>query len=255
LLANLLFCEINYNNFWASLLFKTVKLQVKNISANNIQNRYKAGVKELYTRILCVIKNKQTWLCSFNISFLNLPILILASLWGNIYLVQAKNLIPATASYIITMLFLGTVIGSPLLGWLSDRFKCSKTLLILNSFLSCITIALIIFVANASVTLLMLFFLLGIFTSSQTLNYPIIASNNQEDNIGTAIGLASVVIMSSAAIMQPLFGKILELNWKGTTINNIPVYTVGELKYAMLSLLTLMLFSVILSFFLKNKVI
>ena len=55
-----------------------------------------------------------------------------------------------------------------------------------------------------------LFFLLGLFTSSQVLGYPVITDAAPEEAKGTAMGLSAFVIMGLAFILQPLTGWILD---------------------------------------------
>jgi len=56
-----------------------------------------------------------------------------------------------------------------------------------------------------------LFFLLGLITAAQSIGYPVIAESNEDRVLGTANGLAAVVLMGIGAIGQPLFGVLIEL--------------------------------------------
>ena len=55
----------------------------------------------------------------------------------------------------------------------------------------------------------LLFLLLGIFTAAQSIGYPVIAESNEDKVLGTANGLAAVVLMGIGAIGQPLFGQLV----------------------------------------------
>lgn len=42
-------------------------------------------------------------------------------MWGSLYLVQIRGLMQADASFVTSMLFIGTIIGAvPVVGWLSQ---------------------------------------------------------------------------------------------------------------------------------------
>ncbi len=44
-------------------------------------------------------------------------------MWGVLYLVQIRGLSRPDASLLTSMLFVGTIVGLPVIGWLSDRIK------------------------------------------------------------------------------------------------------------------------------------
>jgi MFS family permease len=69
------------------------------------------------------ISNLQNWLAGLYTCLLSLPILVLGALWGNLYLTQMRGLNQLDASYVIMVLYIGMIIGSPLIGWFSDWIK------------------------------------------------------------------------------------------------------------------------------------
>ena len=82
--------------------------------------------------------------------------------------------------------------------------------------------------------LTLLFFGLGLLTSSQTLGYPLITENNPKELTGTAMGVAAVIIMGFPALIQPLSGKLLDWSWDGTLIDGTPFYAAGDFQLAFL---------------------
>ena len=95
------------------------------------------------------------------------------------------------------MVFLGTIVGSPLLGWLSDRIKQRRLPMIVFAVLSFMVVLILIYTPHLSfVQLAIIFFILGFFTSAQIISYPLVAESNPRSIIGTAEGLASVLIMA-----------------------------------------------------------
>ena len=55
--------------------------------------------------IMLALSNRQNWYGGIYTSFLNLPIMLLGALWGNLYLTQVQHLSVEEASYVITMIF------------------------------------------------------------------------------------------------------------------------------------------------------
>lgn len=172
------------------------------------------------------LSNPQNWLGGIYTCLLNLPIFLLGALWGVMYLSQAHNIPRTQASYITTMIFIGTIIGSPIVGWISDHIGKRRLPMIIGAIVSLIIILAIIYLPNLDFTsLLLLFLALGIATSTQIISYPTIAESNPKALTGTATGVASVLIMGGGAVFQPFFGWLMDLHWNGLTVNNVAMYS------------------------------
>ena len=82
--------------------------------------------------------------------------------------------------------------------------------------------------------LIMLFFCLGFFSSTQVIAYPMVAESNKHQLTATATGLASLIIMCGGAVGQLLFGKLLDWHWQGSLLNGARSYLAGDYHYAMM---------------------
>ena len=132
------------------------------------------------------------------------------------------------------MIFLGTIIGSPLVGWFSDFIGRRRSLMIIGALLSLLVLMLIMLVQGLHFyTLLVLFLLLGIFTSTQIISYPLIAESNPKHLTGTSTSLASILIMGGGAVFQPLFGWLIDLHWDRVLIQGLPLYSPSNYLYGM----------------------
>lgn len=163
---------------------------------------------------------KQNWYCSFYTAFLNLPAILLGALWGNMLLVKHHHLTQTQASSVVAMIYLGIIVGSPLIGMLSDKRKKRKSFMKIGAFLSLITSLLIVCVPDMPfISLFTLFLLLGIFSSTETLSYPTITESNPQAITGTALGFASILVIGLGAIFQPLLGFALDLKQNVTFLS------------------------------------
>ncbi len=172
-----------------------------------------------------VIKNSQNWLTGAYIALLNLPIVILGSLWGILYLTQAKSLPEPQAATMISLLFISAIIGSPLLSWLATISE--KSIKIMQaSALICLASIILLMLPSISSTYFTapLIILLGLFSSAQVLGYPLIVKSNHEAVKATALGLSSILVMSGGALIRPLYGWIIELSSQ-TTSGEITTYS------------------------------
>nr|WP_276558997.1 MFS transporter [Fluoribacter dumoffii] len=176
------------------------------------------------------LSNSQNWLAGFYTSFLNLPIMVLCALWGASYLQVVHHLPEMAASNVVSLIFMGSVIGCPLAGWLSDSQGRRKPLMIAGAIATLVTvIPLFLDIALSQTTLSVIFFALGFFTSTQVITYPLVAESNSTDNTGAATGIASVIIMGGGGVGQVLFGWLIT-HHAGASVAN---YTVADFQYAM----------------------
>ena len=197
----------------------------------------KAHLKSLgiWRSIGLVLLNKQNWYGGLYTSLLNLPVFVLGALYGIHYLVQVHHLTEVQGSYATTMFFVGVIFGSPIFGWVSDHIGRRTLPMIIGAILSLIVILALMFIPELSLSLsIFLFFLIGFTTSSQVLSYPAIAELNPTALTSTAVSIASVSIMLSGVIVQPLFGWLMELNWNGAVVDGLSVYTADDFLNAMM---------------------
>ncbi|MBA2710206.1 MAG: MFS transporter [Tatlockia sp.] len=176
------------------------------------------------------LTNRQNWLAGLYTSFLNLPIMVLCALWGASYLQVVHNLPEIEASNLISLIFIGSIIGCPLVGWLSDSQGRRKPIMIIGAFATLITVLPLMLNLNLSqLELSVLFFALGFFTSTQVISYPLIAESNSAENTGAATGIASVLIMGGGGVGQILFGWLMQ-HHAGFANQS---YKIADFQYAM----------------------
>ena len=177
-----------------------------------------------------VLANRQTWLAGLYTSCLNLPIMVLCALWGASYLQEVHQLTALSASNVVSLIFMGSIVGCPLVGWLSDSIGRRKPLMLVGAIATLLTVIPLFLGHVLSETILsVLFFALGFFTSTQVIAYPLIAESNRPENTGVATGLASVVIMAGGGMGQILFGLLMSQHAGAATQH----YGVTDFQFAM----------------------
>ena len=180
-----------------------------------------------------VLTNSQNWLGGIYTSLMNLPIFVLGALWGSLYLVQVRHLTRVDASYVNSMLFIGTIVGSPVLGWLSDHISRRRLPMLIGAGLALILMSWLILAPSLSLfELLTLFFLIGFITSTQIISYPLIAESNPSFLVGSAEGIASTLIMAGG-FMQTAFALLISYRWNHLIVDQIPVYSPHDYALAM----------------------
>ena len=159
---------------------------------------------------LSVLLNRQNWLAGIFTASLNLPIMVLCALWGANYLGVVHHLSVLDASNVVSMILMGSIVGCPLAGYLSDAMGRRKPLMLLGAMATLITLLpLLLDVSLSPFMLGVLFFSLGFFSSTQVIGYPLIAESNSHKNTGVATSIASIIIMGGAGIGQIGFGLLM----------------------------------------------
>ena len=199
--------------------------------------------------IKAALWNAQNWYAGLYTSFLNLPILVFCALWGINYLVAIDNFSATQASVMTSMVFVGMIFGSPLVGWWSDKILRRKMPMIVTGFISLLIVLLIRYIPAPSVLFMnVLFFLLGFFISGQVLSYPVITESNSKHLTATALGLSSVLIMGGGAVFQPVMGWLLDLHSNHSVQSGTVAYSVSDYHFAFMIFPIMIVIGIIFAF-------
>jgi MFS family permease len=158
--------------------------------------------------------NKQNWLCGIYTSLLNLTVTLLGTLWGSLYLIHKAHFSNVQASLITSMIFLGMMVGSPLIGFISDRLGKRRLPMISGSISALGLILIIMYIPTLSFfSAIILFFLLGFVSSAQVISYTIIVKSNLPSLASTATSTIALWVNVVTALLQPLFGWLVMINF------------------------------------------
>lgn len=153
------------------------------------------------------------WLGGLYTCLMNLPLGVLGALWGASYLTHVQSVGHECALMIVSMLFVGTIVGAPVMGWLSDRWGKRRPMMMIGSVASLLLVSLIIFLHTSSTaSLFILFLLLGFFTSTQIIGYPLVAEGNAMAITAMAVSVVNISVQSGDGIFQLLFGYLMDLH-------------------------------------------
>jgi len=234
------------------IIYKVVFDYPKSEQQTHDQETHSLGEIGILTSLVIALKNPQNWLAGIYTNFLSFPVIILGAAWGSLYLIHVRHLTHIETTNVTQMIFLGMILGSPAMGWLSDKFKRRKAPMVLGAFLCTLIILTIMKLPYASLgELMLLFFLLGFISGTQVITYPLVVESNPRAITTTAEGLACMLIMS-AGLFQVVFGWLLDLSWKGTSLNGIRIYGVHAYSVAIWLLPIAFILALIVSVFLKE---
>ncbi|MGD8350537.1 MAG: MFS transporter [Gammaproteobacteria bacterium] len=207
----------------------------------------------IFDGLRAVTANRQTWICSVIGFGMASIMLAFGGLWGVPWLASVHGYAKTEAAGITSMIFVGWAIFSPLAGWASDRIGRRNPILLVGGSISLAGLAMLVYATPQSTALLMaLIFLIGAGGSSMTVCFGSVRELNDINYSSTSLGLMNMCIVGSGAVMQPLIGWLLDLNWGGEMANGARLYTAGAYSSAFVSLLVTNAAALLAGFFLRE---
>lgn len=210
-------------------IFVAIYAVVMDYPAGYAAQKEAKGSYSFWGGIIYAICNRQNILCGLYTGLMNLPVMLLGAMWGSLYLTQIHHLDLSQASFVAGLICTGTIVGSPFFGYFADRTQEKRPLMMGGALLSLGVMGLLMFSVGLSFLILcVLFFLLGFFTSTQVLGYPLITDSSVKELTGTSMGVAAVIIMGLAAVAQPVSGMLLDAEWNGALLHGVPQYSYDD---------------------------
>ncbi|API87568.1 MFS transporter [Francisella uliginis] len=210
-----------------------------------------AGIKK-------VLLNKNNWYLTLYTGLTFTTIDVFGGIWGNNYFRELYGITSKDASFIVSMMFLGLAIGSPVIGKLSEKFDNRIGIMVVFHIIATISLATVLqfkLTPAFSGALLFIFgFCLGVYMLA-------FAIGNRINPIVVAATVAALINTGEpllGALFDPLIGHMLDMTWTGQYIdihNNITnVVSEGAHRYfgvqAYHNAFLILVLSMIVSFFL-----
>lgn len=161
---------------------------------------------------LCILaKDKTLWAIALYGGLMYLPAGMLGTLWGTHFLLMAEPCLSLPeASTINSLIFLGWIVGSPIVGGMSDFYKQRRLFLITASVVCLILIGLLFLLPHFNVSgLIALFFGLGFFGSFSSLTFAM-GIERYSKSRALAVGWINLWAIVPMLIMNPLYGQFLD---------------------------------------------
>ncbi|HHT0594077.1 TPA: MFS transporter [Legionella anisa] len=203
-----------------------------------IKERPQVAVKQAAKPINVISAAKKAYLntqylrAAFYASLMNMAIAVFGAMMGTLYLVQRLDINSAQASMVNGMLFLGAIIGSPLVGWISDRMGLRVMPMKIGVIASLLTLLAVLYLPVSYSAMAFLFFLLGFFTSAQVISYALVAESSSPAMTATAVSVISILTQGGYIVYQNMFSYLLTNHGGMHMINGTPVYLLSAYQYA-----------------------
>ncbi len=161
--------------------------------------------------LLSMLMMPQAWINGLFCGLLFGVIAAFGAFWGIPYLMQLYGISLGQAADISSMFFIGTAIGTPAIGWLSDRLGTRRLLMIGWTCVTIILFIVILYLPPASMTWMYgLMCILGLFSAVYLLPFAVIRDITPTHMRGTAMGYINMMcILIGSPLLQPLVGWLL----------------------------------------------
>lgn len=192
------------------------------------------GLKEEWQRLVAVCGKAHTWVIGTYAFSIWTPIAVFAALWGVPYLQEKFQTTVVVASGMCSLIWIGIGVGSPLLGWLSDRFENRRICLGLSSLMGLTACCFLLYDDQLSFYMAnFMLFLFGMGAGGQSVSFAVVRDYNPAQLVGTASGFNNLSVLIGGSIFQPLVGILLHHSSKWHLVNDVPVYSIEAYQNAL----------------------
>ncbi|MDR3441926.1 MAG: MFS transporter [Legionella sp.] len=207
-----------------------------------------------WKRLVAVCKHAHTWIIGSYAFAIWTPIAVFAALWGVPYLQEKFQISVVAASGLCSMIWIGIGIGSPLLGWFSDKIHSRRIALIISAVLGLIATLILLYLPGLTYGWTpFVLFVLGLGAGGQTVSFAVVKENNAPEYVGTASGFNNLSVLIGGAIFQPLVGYMLQHTNSWHVVNGVHVYSIESYKVALLVMPVCYLASLLIATFLLKE--
>lgn len=184
--------------------------------------------------LLMVLKSKQSWFASIYGGLMFAPTSVFAAAWGETFLEQLYKVSRPHAAGLVSLIFFGWAIGSPLCGWISDTLGRRLPTMYVGSIMALIVSSIMIYVPHLPIPLMaVLLFCFGMFSSGFLSAFPLVREINPPRYNATALAFINTLNMLGGATVLPVVGWLLVRNWNGTMVKGSPVYSIADYHIAL----------------------
>ncbi|MBC2799493.1 MFS transporter [Francisella tularensis] len=213
-----------------------------------------------------VIKNKNNWLLTFYVGLSFTAVDAFAGFWGNAYFREAYHISREEAASIISMIFIGMAISSPIIGKLSEILDSRKGVMIFFHIIGTIALSFVLLTKTSSTISAILLFIFGLCLGIYMLSFAIGNHINPIIITATVAAFINTGEPILGAIFDPLIGYFLDWSWTGKYINkagevvsqytssaDIKYFELESYHFAFTTLVASMIASLVILVMIKDK--
>lgn len=195
-----------------NFIFLRPNKQHLNKQSSQDENKNNTVVKRTpWQTFKIIVFTPKNWCDVVMVSLLDTPVSIIGTLWGIIFITQFFHFTEVVGSLIIMSLFLGLMIGLPVIGHIADNKNNPPSIIVWGGLISLLAVIAIAMLQTTNLAWLvaLLFFILGFFSSCQTMGFTWITKGFQPDLIGRNSAFNSMIFMGVNGLFKQIGAFLL----------------------------------------------
>ena len=180
---------------------------------DEIENRPRVTVNlNIFQALGSILSNPRTWIISIVYIGLYTGYTVILGTFGTPFLMTVYSIKKVEAANYIISAVVGSAVSGLVIGYLSDKFKARKSILIISSVVTLIMWVIFIYVRLPLTLLSVYLFVFGFMMTAFTLCWTVGNEVNDRRLSGMATGVVNCVGFLGAAIIPVIMGNILDAN-------------------------------------------
>lgn len=236
-----------------AIILLAIKDKPKKAINHDFAETAAVSFKQLGTFLKEIIKHPQMWLIGIVGCLLYLPSSVFLDAWAIPYLRAVDHFSATAAADGAAVMLAGWIVSSFIVGFLSDLLGTRKVPLILATGSAAIIAAVLLYSHHlAPMMIYLLLFIFGLCCGPHPLCFALSKEHCDKKISGTAVSFTNFVIMMGGFLLQPLVGKLLDLNWSGAMYHGIRQYSAHNYTVSLSIIPIALLLAFMLTLFLKE---
>jgi MFS family permease len=188
--------------------------------------------------LLSVVRNRATWPAALLNTGMAGVFFTFAGLWAVPYLMQVHGMVRSDAATHLSLWFASFAVSSLIIGTLSDQIRRRKPVVIIcSNLLFGLMLLLYSGMALPGGLSYLVFGLLGLSTAGFALSWACAKEVNPPLLSGMSTSVANMGGFLAGALLQPLFGWVMDLGWQGEMLNGARFYDLAAWRSGLLVVL------------------
>ena len=218
-----------------------------------MKEKHESKSNHWFTDLKDVCANKYIWFVLLAGVGTNSTFYAFAGLWGIPLLRDSFGLSNHQASIYTTVALGAYGVTSLLIGWFSDKIGLRKPLIIGGNVLATLGwLGLTSLPWQSGWSGMLLYILVGISASQIVITFAVVKEVVPSYMNGIALAFLNAGVFLGVAILQTMFGWMMDISWNGVKIDGVVQYTFENYMYGLLFFTFISLVGVVASVFVKE---
>lgn len=210
------------------------------------------SAQSLLESIKTIARHPQSWFLSIYSGLSFSTVTLFGGLWGVPYLAVNHHLSQVKAGALVSLIFIGFAIGCPLAGYLSDYCRARKPWMTGGTGFALVMMLMVLYAPLSAWGEGVCLFLFGVGISCFFLSFSMIREIHPAPFAATALGFMNAFNALIGAAVDPIVGKLLDLQKGSAIASALPVFTAFNYRVALLIAPLSLVIALVLLFFIKE---